>query len=207
MNELQTEIAELKEFIADLKADRAAVKAKEQREAWTKYVSLSVVIIAVIAAIAAQWGGKYSSRVLTQLNDATFNQTLASDQWAFYQAKSVKAKLYELQRDALQKSPDRATPADAALIQSYTEQIATYKQEQKDIEAKAKELEARREAARNIATVASGKGGRMGLAISFFSVAVALASICLVTKKKPLWFAAMILSAIAITEMVLAWTA
>jgi hypothetical protein len=80
MNELQTEIAELKEFIADLKADRAATKEKEKREAWTKYVSLSVVIIAVIAAIAAQWGGKYSSRVLTQLNDATFNQTLASDQ-------------------------------------------------------------------------------------------------------------------------------
>ena len=58
MNELQTEIAELKSFIADLKADRAATKEKEKREAWTKYVSLSIVIIAVIAAIAAQWGGK-----------------------------------------------------------------------------------------------------------------------------------------------------
>jgi hypothetical protein len=47
----------------------------------------------------------------------------------------------------------------------------------------------------------------MGLAISFFSVAVALASICLVTKKKPLWFAALMLAGVAITEMVLAWTA
>ena len=52
MNDLQKEIAELKSFIADLKADRAATKEKEKREAWTKYVSLSVVIIAVIAAIA-----------------------------------------------------------------------------------------------------------------------------------------------------------
>ena len=207
MNELQTEISELKEFIADLKADRAATKEKEKREAWTKYVSLSVVIIAVIAAIAAQWGGKYSSRVLSQLNDATFNQTLASDQWAFYQAKSIKVKTYEIARDALTHSAGATNAETAKLVKNYEDTVATYKKEQKDIEAKAHDLEAKRDATRVSATIASGKGGKMGLAISFFSVAVALASICLVTKKKPLWFAAMILAGIAITEMVLAWTA
>jgi hypothetical protein len=207
MNELQTEIAELKEFIADLKADRAATKEKEKRESWTKYVSLSVVIIAVIAAIAAQWGGKYSSRVLTQLNDATYNQTLASDQWAYYEAKSVKLKSYEIARDELAHFVTAADPETAKLIKAYEAQIAKYQGEQKDIETKAHDLEAKRDAARSSATIASGKGGRMGLAISFFSVAVALASICLVTKKKPLWFAALVLAGIAITEMVLAWTA
>jgi hypothetical protein len=207
MNELQTEIAELKEFIADLKADRAATKAKEKREAWTKYVSLSVVMIAVIAAIAAQWGGKYSSRVLTQLNDATFNQTLASDQWAYYEAKSVKLKSYEIARDELAHSANAADAEVAKLVKNYDAQIAKYQGEQKDIETKAHDLETKRDDARKAATIASGKGGKMGLAISFFSVAVALASICLVTKKKPLWFAALILAGIAITEMVLAWTA
>src|SRR5438876_336212 len=86
MNDLQKEIAELKQFIVDLKADRAAAKEKELREAWTKYVSLTIVVIAVIAAIAAQWAGKYSGR--TQLS-----QSQASDQWAFYQAKSIKQHL------------------------------------------------------------------------------------------------------------------
>lgn len=207
MNELQTEIAELKEFIADLKADRAATKEKERREAWTKYVSLSVVIIAVIAAIAAQWGGKYSSRVLTQLNDATFNQTQASDQWAFYQAKSIKLNAYEIGQRQLARSGTAAAPETVKLIADYKEKIAAYRKEQEDIKAKALEFEAQRDTARQNATVASGKGGRMGLAISFFSVAVALASICLVTKKKPLWFAALILAGVALTEMILAWTA
>ena len=46
----------------------------------------------------------------------------------------------------------------------------------------------------------------MGLAISCFSVAIATASICTVTKKKPLWFVAMILSVVAAVQMVLAWT-
>jgi hypothetical protein len=207
MNELQTEIAELKEFIADLKADHAATKEKEKREAWTKYVSLSVVIIAVIAAIAAQWGGKYSSRVLTQLNDATFMQTQASDQWAFYQAKSIKLNAYEIGQHQLAKSASPADAEAAKLIEDYQQKVATYKKEQKDIETKARDFEAKRDAARDSASIASRKGGKMGLAISSFSVAVALASISMVTKKKPLWFVALIFAGVAICEMVMAWLA
>ena len=207
MNELQTEIAELKSFIAELKADRAATKEKEKRESWTKYVSLSIVVIAVIAAIAAQWGGKYSSRVLTNLNDATFNQTLASDQWAYYQAKSIKLNSYEIAQHQLAKSANAADPEVAKLVEEYKAKVATYKKEQKEIEAKAHDFEEKREAARAVANIASGKGGKMGLSISFFSVAVALASICTVTKKKPLWFVALFFAAVAISQMIMAWTA
>ncbi|HWH71395.1 MAG TPA: hypothetical protein VNT26_18615, partial [Candidatus Sulfotelmatobacter sp.] len=74
VKELDQELSELKGFIADLKTDRAAQKEKEQRESWTKYTSMSLVFIAVLAAIATQWAGKYSSRVLVELNNATFNQ-------------------------------------------------------------------------------------------------------------------------------------
>jgi hypothetical protein len=80
MDSLQEELAELKSFIADLKADRAAQKEKEQRETWTKYTSMSLVLLAVLAAVATQWGGKCSSRTLVFLNDSTFNQAKASDQ-------------------------------------------------------------------------------------------------------------------------------
>jgi Domain of unknown function (DUF4337) len=205
MTELQTEIAELKEFIADLKADRAATKEKEKREAWTKYVSLSVVIIAVIAAIAAQWGGKYSSRVLAQLNDATFYQTQASDQWAFYQAKSIKLNSYEIAQRDLALTANSADVAAAKAIADYKEKVTAYRKDQEDIKVKAQDFEAKRDTARRAATVASAKGGKMGLAISFFSVAVAIASISMVTKKKPLWFVSLILATIALAEMVWAW--
>src|SRR2546430_16961990 len=88
MNELQIEISELKQFVADLKADRAATKEKEKRESWNKYVSLTVVLVAVVAAIAAQWSGKFSSQM-------QMAQSQASDQWALYQAKSIKQHLDE----------------------------------------------------------------------------------------------------------------
>src|ERR1043166_5424406 len=104
--QLDKELAELKGFIADLKADRAAQKEKEKREGWTKYTSMSLVFIAVLAAVATQWAGKYSSRTLVELNNATFFQAEASDQWSYYQSKSIKQNLYESLREVAPKAPN-----------------------------------------------------------------------------------------------------
>jgi len=192
MNDLQKEISELKQFIIDVKADRAATKEKEQREAWTKYVSLTVVIIAVIAAVATQWSGKYSGR--TQMSQAQ-----ASDQWAFYQAKSIKQHLDEVTLAQLTRSGNATDPELARTITKLSDSLARYEKEKAEIKAKAEGLERDRDAA-------SRRSGKMGQAISYFTVAIATASICMVTRKKPLWFVAMILSAVAIVQMVLAWT-
>ena len=203
MNDLQTELNELKTFIADLKADRAATKEKEKREAWTKYVSLTVVIIAVCAAIATQWSGKYGSRVLVQLNTATYNQSQASDQWSFYQAKSIKQNLYEVSRNQLPKTTDATEAAQQAA--EFEKKIAKYDLEKKKIMDDAKEFEKKRDEARKNADEASAKGSSMGLAVSLFSVSIAMASICMVTKKKPLWFVAVLVAAIATGQMILLW--
>ena len=192
MNDLQKEISELKQFVADLKADRTATKEKEHREAWTKYVSLTVVIIAVIAAIATQWGGKYSSR--TQMSQAQ-----ASDQWAFYQAKSIKQHVNEVALSQLTRSADTNDAQVARAIKSLSADAARYDKEKAEIKAKAEELEKTRDDA-------SRHSGKMAQAISYFTVAIATASICIVTKKKPLWFVAIILSVVAAVQMVLAWT-
>ena len=192
MNDLDREISELKQFMVDLKADRAAVKEKERREAWIKYVSLTVVIIAVIAAMAAQWGGKYSSRV-------QMSQAQASDQWSFYQAKSIKQHLDETALAQLSRNANTNDAALARTIKKLEADLARYDQEKAEIKAKAGGLE-------KIRDDAGKRSGKMGMAISCFTVAIATASICTVTKKKPLWFVAMILSAFGVAQMVLAWT-
>ena len=180
MNELQQEISELKQFIADLKADRAAAKAKEKSEAWTKYVSLTVVIIAVVAAIAAQWSGKYGSRV-------QICQAKASDQWAYFQAKGTKLNLYEVQLAQLQLQ-QLSLQAQGAVANAYVEKVADYQakvhhyeQDRKDIEAKARELETARDDA-------TRHGKPFGLAVIFLQVAILLNSIAGLMKRKAIWF-------------------
>src|SRR5262249_47439091 len=153
IREFDQELAELKGFIAELKADRAAQKEKERSEAWTKYTAVSLVFIAVLAAIATQWAGKYSSRVLVGLNDSTFNQAKASDQWSYYQAKSIKQNHYEAFRD----TSSAAVDANQTL-EMINSKIAKYELDKTNIMAEAKALEKLRDQAREAAARAGDHG-------------------------------------------------
>lgn len=202
---LDKEIAELKAFIADLKQDRAAQKEKEQRESWTKYTAVSLVFIAVLAAIASQWSGKYSGKVLVELNDSTFKQAQASDQWSYYQAKSIKQNLYEAVREVAAKAPGTNGDHGKQALEAFNAKVAKYDSEKAEIKQKAEQLEKERDAARVAATSASEHGGGMGLAIAIFQISIALASICMVTKKRPLWYVSLVLAALATAKMVFVW--
>ncbi len=190
MDDLKQELNELKQFIGDLKADRAATKEKEKREAWTKYVSLSLVVIAVLASVASQWGGKYGGRV-------QMNQAQASDDWNGYQAESIKKHIYDISRKQVAGNPN--DPAALKRQEEFEAKMADYGQRQTNWANQAHACEAIRDAA-------SKKGGYMGTSISFFSISIAVASTCLVTKKKPLWFLSLILAAAAVAEMIYAWS-
>jgi len=206
MDTLADELKELKTFVTELKADRAAAKEKEKRESWTKYTSLSLVVIAVLAAIATQWSGKYGSRVLVQLNDSTFQQAKASDQWAFFQSKSIKQNLYEVAREQL--SVAAAGPGGEGAKQTAEKmaaKIEKYDKEKKEVQNDAKKLEELRDTSRVAATEASRKGSGMGLAVAVFQIAIAMGSICLVTKRKALWYMALGLAALATYEMLKVW--
>ena len=113
MDSMQKELAELKEFIAEIKSERAAQKEKEKREAWTKFVSLTMICVAVLTAIATLKGGGFTTMTLKQMNEATFNQSQASDQWSYYQAKSIKQNLYEIELDHLKNGGGAAVNTNA----------------------------------------------------------------------------------------------
>ncbi len=206
MDTLQTELAELKGFIADLKADRVNQKEKEKKESWTKFTSLSIVFLAVLAAIATQWSGKYGSRVLASLNDSTFQQAKASDQWSFYQAKSIKQNLYEISREPVTAQPEANSNSSAVKRQEdVTAKIAKYEAEKKQIREEAEQFEKLRDKAREDASEASRLGSGMGSAVAMFQISIALGSICLLTKKKSLWYLSIAVGVIGAVRMAQVW--
>jgi hypothetical protein len=188
MDNLQDELKELKGFIAELKADRVATKEKEKREAWTKYVSLTVVIIAVLGSIATQWAGKYSSRV-------QLSQARASDSWNLYQARSVKGHLLEVTTNFLSKMNEASNnPEVQQMLADYSKAVAKYDAGKDESQRIAKAYEEDRDDAQAL-------GKKLAPAIPLFSVSIAMASMCLLTKRKPLWLVAMIAAAIATVMM------
>jgi hypothetical protein len=64
--------------------------AEEKKEAWLNYLALMTVIFAVCATLSTFKGGGYSTR-------SVMSQSQASDEWAFYQSKSIKSYMYQMQ--------------------------------------------------------------------------------------------------------------
>jgi hypothetical protein len=193
-----SDLDELKQLVAELRADHVAQKEKEKRESWTKYVSLTMVCVAVLAALASLKGGGFSTRTLKEMNEATFNQAKASDQWAFFEASSIKENLYEIELEHLTAAPS----PDADAIRKMKDKIAKYDKNKADITASAKKFEELRDDSRRLATSAAEHSRRMGLSITLFQVAISLGAMCLIVKKKPLWIVSILFGVIATAQMV-----
>src|SRR5262249_43859113 len=99
----------------------------EHGERWISWVALSTAILAVLAAIAGLLSGKHA-------NEAMMSQIEASDQWAYYQAKGIKASVLEAKM-TLSGTPNDQDKAKAE----------RYQEEQTEIqkEAKAREEDAK----------------------------------------------------------------
>jgi hypothetical protein len=169
---------DLKELIREIHHDRVAAKDKERRDGWTRYVSLMVVALAVATAIGSLKAGGFGSKVM-------LFQSQSSDTWALYQAKSIKQRLAELESHG----------SDAALAAKAAADVSRYRAEQTDVEARAKGLEAARDEA-------GRHGPPLGFAIASLQISIALASVCLITKRKGLWAASASLGLLGIGYLV-----
>jgi hypothetical protein len=155
--------------------------AEEKKEKWLNYLALTTVILAVCATLSTFKGGGFSTR-------SVLAQSQASDQWSFYQAKSIKTYLYELQKEKLElelKEGARNLPAFlkedyGKKIESYAKKIARYEDEKVKIEKDAKRLEKLRDETQKHSQA-------FGMAVIFLQIAILLSSVSALMKKKFLW--------------------
>src|SRR5258705_13639770 len=83
----------------EIDTDSLREKIDEQREkrggSFLRWISLTTALLAALAAIAALRAGATVNEALVLKTEATRYQAEASDQWAYYQAKGVKAAVQE----------------------------------------------------------------------------------------------------------------
>ena len=170
--------------------------ADEKKERWLNWLALTTVILAVCATFSTFKGGGFSSRSM-------MSQVQASDQWSFYQAKGIKAYLYELQRDQFKLELSALAPGAAGevaagfkdKIAQYEGKLADYDKEKKEIKAKAEELESIRDEA--------GKHSRaFGSAIIFLQIAILLSSIAALLKKPLVWAGGLVCGVVGVVYFV-----
>ena len=155
--------------------------AEEKKEPWLNYLALTTVIFAVCATLSTLKGGGFSTR-------SVISQAQASDQWAYFQSKSIKGYLYDLQREKLElelktlkSSAPRPVVAEyQTKIDAYKEKTKKYDEEKEEIKKKAEDLEKQRDDAKT-------HSGAFGLAAMFLQIAILLSSIAALMKKKLFW--------------------
>jgi hypothetical protein len=159
--------------------------AEEKKESWLNYLALSTVLFAVCATLSTFKGGGFSTR-------SVMSQSQASDQWAYFQAKGIKAYLYELQAEkmeveliGIQKTASKeAVAAYKDKIADYKKKVGKYESEKADIQEKAKNLETIRDDSQLHAKA-------FGVAVIYLQIAILLSTIAGLLKKKQVWYLGM----------------
>src|SRR5271168_2176204 len=142
-------------------------------------VSVTMAVLAVLVAVVSLLGHRaHTEEVVLQAK--------SSDQWAYYQAKNIRRHTDELFTEFTSVQPTTDAAALGKLRDKYSEEAARYKDEQKEIEAKANEMEA------EVATERS-RADRFDLAEVFLEVGLVITSIMLLSGRKIFWALGLIL--------------
>ncbi|MCU1293723.1 MAG: hypothetical protein JWP08_2573 [Bryobacterales bacterium] len=156
--------------------EEVAEHVHHAQDPFDKIVAGTMAIIAASLAIVSVLGQHYNTEKLLA-------QQLASDQWAYYQAKDIRHYIAQSAGDVL-----KSGHAESAAVAQYANDSERYKKQTADIQEKARELEKERD--------------RMGRQADyshfgevFLELAIVLSSLSILTRRKPL-FAGAVVSAL-----------
>jgi hypothetical protein len=127
--------------------------ATHTTEQWITFSALLSAFLAVFAAIAALMAGATS-------NEALIEQMNASDTWAHYQAKSIKASIQEL-----------------ATTEKSKQKVVEYHHEMEALSEKAKELETH-------SKFQLVKHETLAASVTLFQIAIAMTAIAVLSRRK-----------------------
>ncbi len=159
MEELESPIEKIQEELHE--------SANHSHESWIGKVALFSALVAVIAAVAALLAGHHS-------NEAMITQIKASDSWSFFQAKGIKSSILQMKVQLVHELGKVTSEKD-------DEKMIEYKKEQDEISEKAKEFEHESNHHLKIHEV-------LAQAVTLFQVAIAIAAITVLTRRKKLIF-------------------
>ena len=155
--------------------------AEHARERWILGVALSSAILAALAAIASLLAGHHA-------NEAMIDQIAASDRWSYYQAKGVKAAVLESKMETLQALGQANSAADG-------EKLKRYGREQEEIQNEAREKQANSALHLQTHTI-------FARSVTMFQVAIAVAAISVLTKRRRFWLISIIFGVIGIAFLI-----
>lgn len=141
---------------------------------FTARLAVLTALLSTVGAIFGYMGGHSQNAALLYKNEAAIQKTSASNQWNYYQAKSNKQNLAELS----------ITLTSGEVREKYVQEVERYKKEKQEIKVEADKLEAAAKDADKKSEAEMHVHERWALATTLLQIAIALAAITLLTRKR-----------------------
>ncbi|HET9122758.1 MAG TPA: DUF4337 domain-containing protein [Acidiferrobacteraceae bacterium] len=154
-------------------AHEHAVEHAAQHSPLGQAVALFTALLSTCGAIVSYQGSLAQNEALLYKNEAVLKQTQAADQWNFYEAKSSKGHLMEMAADL---APTRSA--------YYRARAARYAQDKLKIRTRAEALEHEFKAANAESARYMRPHYRLAQAITLIQIAISLASITALTRRR-----------------------
>ncbi len=164
-----------------MEADELKERAEEARAPFDKRVAATMAGIAAALAIVSVFG-----QILA--NEELLEQQKASDQWAYFQAKSSRRYESEIASDIAKYQTGEAA---AKAVEKYAANMEKYQKESEEIQAEARKLQTESEEK-------GRKAHRMHFGEVFLEIGIVFASLAILTKRHLVWIVSMLLAAAGI---------
>ena len=167
---------------------REAIDEEIEKEGGTllRTIALTTAIFAAVAAIASLKAGGSANEALALKTEATRLQAEASDKWAYYQAKNLKAAVNEVSR-TVYVALDKPQPEEL------TKNQEKYAEDQRKASEEAKALEHERDAKGEEADHLMHHHHFFAQAVALLQVAIALGAVAALTRKRIVWIGSTLL--------------
>ena len=145
---------------------------------FTSRLAVLTAVLSTVGAIFGYLGGHSQNAALLYKNEASIVKTAASNQWNYYQAKSNKQNLAELS----------VVLTSGEAQQKFKQAVDRYQLEKAEIKTQAEKLEAEVDTANKNSEMEMHVHERWALATTLLQIAIALAAITLLTRKRWMLF-------------------
>ena len=174
--------------------DHAVEHAAHGGDDFSGKIAVMTAILATVGAMFGYEGGATQNDAAMFKNEAAIKKTAASNQWNYYQAKSNKQNLAEL-----------ATSLPGVDVQRYKDEVSRYKGEKDDIKKDADKLEAQSTEWNQKSDEKMHEHHQWALATTAIQIAISLAAITLLTRRKWMEYGAYGVAAVGVVLGLLAW--
>jgi hypothetical protein len=152
-----------------------AVEHEAHKGGLGQQVAIFSAVLATVGAIVSFLGGHTQNEALYHKNEAVLKKTEASNMWNYYQAKSTKQNLAEFAA---------GIATDPRQTEKFQAQVKRYESEKEGIRKDAEKLEAESKAANARSEHALHPHHKLAMSMTLLQIAIALASITVLTRKR-----------------------